>query len=188
MPVILYDVKSRGAEAYLALAREVWRARRRRPHESRRTMQPRSTNHETTRALVASSCEFRLESWRHMEKRPALGKGLSALIPDAPEPRTSPRRSRHRSPRAERLSAARARRRRAARRARALDQVERRHPADRRPQGRRPVSDHRRRAPLARRAARRPAARAGRRARRRSRARSNRSSRWRSSRTSSAKT
>src|SRR3954463_16536716 len=24
----------------------------------------------------------------HMEKRPALGKGLSALIPDAPEPRT----------------------------------------------------------------------------------------------------
>src|SRR5712692_2378840 len=25
-----------------------------------------------------------------MEKRPALGKGLSALIPDAPEPRTSP--------------------------------------------------------------------------------------------------
>src|SRR5207344_1919984 len=25
-----------------------------------------------------------------MEKRPALGKGLSALIPDAPEPRISP--------------------------------------------------------------------------------------------------
>src|SRR5262249_61572164 len=25
-----------------------------------------------------------------MEKRPALGKGLSALIPDAPEPRSSP--------------------------------------------------------------------------------------------------
>ena len=25
----------------------------------------------------------------HMEKRPALGKGLSALIPDAPEPRAS---------------------------------------------------------------------------------------------------
>jgi len=25
-----------------------------------------------------------------MEKRPALGKGLSALIPDAPEPRTAP--------------------------------------------------------------------------------------------------
>ena len=33
-------------------------------------------------------------------KRPALGKGLSALIPDAPEPpRRSPTRSRHRSPR-----------------------------------------------------------------------------------------
>jgi len=25
-----------------------------------------------------------------MEKQPALGKGLSALIPDAPEPRISP--------------------------------------------------------------------------------------------------
>jgi hypothetical protein len=25
-----------------------------------------------------------------MDKRPALGKGLSALIPDAPEPRVAP--------------------------------------------------------------------------------------------------
>ena len=39
-----------------------------------------------------------------MEKRPALGKGLSALIPDAPEPRTVAARSRHRSPLAERAS------------------------------------------------------------------------------------
>ena len=88
-----------------------------------------------------------------MEKRPALGKGLSALIPDAPEPRAAPARGRHRSPVAERLSAARAGRRRAARGARAVDHVERRHPADRRPQGRRSLSDHRGRAPLARRAA-----------------------------------
>ena len=38
MPAILYDVKSRGAEAYLALAREVLaRARRHRPN---RTQEP----------------------------------------------------------------------------------------------------------------------------------------------------
>ena len=37
-------------------------------------------------------------------KRPALGKGLSALIPDAPERARDGLRSRHRSPRAERLS------------------------------------------------------------------------------------
>ena len=57
-----------------------------------------------------------------MEKRPALGKGLSALIPDAPEPHARADRSRHRSPDAQRLSAARADRRRAARRAGAIDQ------------------------------------------------------------------
>ena len=105
---------------------------------------------------------------RHMEKRPALGKGLSALIPDAPEPRVpspvevdidrlSPNDF---QPRGHMDDAA-------ARGAGAIDQVERRHPADRRPQGRRPLSDHRRRAPLARGQARRPAARAGRRPRRR---------------------
>ena len=44
-----------------------------------------------------------------MEKRPALGKGLSALIPDAPEPRAGATRGRHRSPLAQRVSAARAR-------------------------------------------------------------------------------
>ena len=44
-----------------------------------------------------------------IERRPALGKGLSALIPDAPEPpRSGADRSRHRSARAERAAAARA--------------------------------------------------------------------------------
>ena len=106
-----------------------------------------------------------------MEKRPALGKGLSALIPDAPEPaRSSPVDAdidrlapNDFQPRAQR-------RRCAAAGAGAVDQGERHHSADRRAQGRRSVSDHRRRAPLARRQARRPAARAGRRARRRARA------------------
>ena len=50
-----------------------------------------------------------------MEKRPALGKGLSALIPDAPEPpRSSPIEADIDRLVAERLPAARSRRRRAA--------------------------------------------------------------------------
>ena len=57
MPAILYDVKSRGAEAYLALAREVL-ARDAPPHRPARS---------STMA----------------DKRPALGRGLTALIPDA---------------------------------------------------------------------------------------------------------
>ena len=39
MPVILYDVKSRGAEAYLALAREVL------ARDARRRAPPRSNQH-----------------------------------------------------------------------------------------------------------------------------------------------
>ena len=74
-----------------------------------------------------------------VEKRPALGKGSSALIPDAPR-RTSPRaRSRSTS-----ISSARiefqprdARGRRAARGAGAVDPRQRHHPADRRPPRRR---------------------------------------------------
>ena len=69
-----------------------------------------------------------------MEKRPALGKGLSALIPDAPEPpRASPVEVDIDRLDAERLPAARPRRRRAARGAGAVDQRQRHHPADRRP-------------------------------------------------------
>ena len=74
--------------------------------------------------VSASLREFCVECGSTMEKRPALGKGLSALIPDAA--RAAARvagRSRHRSPRAERLSAARARRRCAARGAGAVDQA-----------------------------------------------------------------
>ena len=67
MPVIVYDAKSRGAEAYDALAREDARAL------ASAERSDRSSDSRTT-----------------MEKRPALGKGLSALIPDAPAPRSSP--------------------------------------------------------------------------------------------------
>ena len=55
MPAILYDVKSRGAEAYLALAREV-------------LARDRSTADPPRSSSMA-------------DKRPALGRGLSALIP-----------------------------------------------------------------------------------------------------------
>ena len=90
-PVILYDVKSRGAEAYLALARE---------------MLARSSGASPRRDVAAASAvvervpfssatdrrrahhEFHSLRCRGttMEKRNALGKGLSALIPDAPLP------------------------------------------------------------------------------------------------------
>ena len=84
-----------------------------------------------------------------MEKRPALGKGLSALIPDAPEPRVGPL-----EVDVDRLMPnalqPRAHGRYAARGACAFDQGNgsfNHH----RPQGGRSVSDHRGRAPLARR-------------------------------------
>ena len=57
MPALVYDGKSRGAEAYVALARE-FLARGRTPVQTRK--------HNMA------------------EKRPALGRGLSALIPDMP--------------------------------------------------------------------------------------------------------
>ena len=62
LPAILYDVKSRGSEAYLALAQRAPRAR-----VGRR----RARQHGATTMV---------------EKRPALGRGLSALIPDTPAP------------------------------------------------------------------------------------------------------
>ena len=74
MPVILYDVKSRGAEAYLALAREMLARNGRAPHDL--------VCHELKATMV--------------EKRHALGRGLDALISDALEGRAAPpaRRSR----------------------------------------------------------------------------------------------
>ena len=57
MPVILYDVKSRGAEAYLALAREVLERRRR----------PRRDDHAESRAQsvsCGSACSRR--TWRRL--------------------------------------------------------------------------------------------------------------------------
>ena len=70
------------------------------------------------------------------EKRPALGRGLSALIPDTPAPvavrRRSLARDRHRSAAPEQVPAAHAHRRRPHRGAVALDPRQRHHPADRR--------------------------------------------------------
>ena len=71
-----------------------------------------------------------------MDKRPALGKGLSALIPDTPTPTATgaPRRgARHRPAVAQRLPATPADRRRAPGGTGRLDQGQRRHPAHRRP-------------------------------------------------------
>ena len=72
MPAVLYDVKSRGAEAYLALAREFL---------ARETAPPSHPQRSNTMA----------------EKRPALGRGLTALIPDAPPARPHRRRPSARS-------------------------------------------------------------------------------------------
>ena len=113
VPAILYDVKSRGATAYVALAREfLARAPSGRP--------------PATRSLTM------------VEKRPALGRGLSALIPDAPAGaavRPAAARGRHRPPDAESFPAADDDGRWADRGAGAIDPVERHHPADRRAQG-----------------------------------------------------
>ena len=68
LPAILYDAKSRGAAAYTALAQEMLGA--------------------TSRLNVADAGT---RSPPMIDKRPALGKGLSALIPDVPDaPRTGP--------------------------------------------------------------------------------------------------
>ena len=105
----------------------------------------------------------------HMEKRPALGKGLSALIPGrAARPRAR-RRSKSTSIASRRTTSSRARQsttrgcEELAQSIRANGIIQ---PIVVR-QGRRSISDHRRRTPLARRQARRPAPRAGRRPRRR---------------------
>ena len=127
-----------------------------------------------------------------MAKRPALGKGLSALIPDAADALAAPRASldvdidllepNDYQPRGamddERLEEL----------AHSI-KCERRDSADHRRAAleSRPLSDHRRRAALARRAARRPAQSAGRRQGRRRRRDRSAGSRWRSSRTSSAR-
>src|SRR6185503_11139977 len=57
LPAVTYDTRSRGAEAYFAFAKEVLQ------------------RNEPALAEQANR--------KNMEKRPALGKGLSALIPDA---------------------------------------------------------------------------------------------------------
>ena len=50
-----------------------------------------ATVKDLTEAAIASGlCEFCVVRGEFMDKRPALGKGLSALIPDALEPRTTP--------------------------------------------------------------------------------------------------
>ena len=66
-----------------------------------------------------------------LERRPALGKGLSALIPDVPEPREGGTdRSRHRSAGAESTATASEHGRRQAGGAGRVDQIERHHSAD----------------------------------------------------------
>src|SRR4029078_5580192 len=63
LPAILYDVKSRGSEAYLALAREL-----------------------LAREASAPGAAAPTGEGHMADKRPALGRGLSALIPDSPPP------------------------------------------------------------------------------------------------------
>ena len=99
VPVILYDARSRGAEAYVTFAHEFAGRRRRRRRPSLRA----------DRSMSRRS---------HMaDKRPALGRGLSALIPSRRRRRPirqrrarprGPTRARHRSADAQSAPAARA--------------------------------------------------------------------------------
>ena len=103
-----------------------------------------------------------------IERRPALGKGLSALIPDAPEPPRAWRRWRSTSICWRRTISSRACRwTTPAAGAGRIDQGQRHHSADPGAPHRHHLSHHRRRAPLARGAACRPARGPGRRPRRR---------------------
>ena len=72
LPAVTYDARSRGAEAYFAFAKEVLERN-----------EPRSRD-----GLSDANSDRKA-----MEKRPALGKGLSALIPDAADALTTPRAS-----------------------------------------------------------------------------------------------
>ena len=144
VPGVVYDARSRGAEAYLALAHEVIDA----------PLRPdRRLTHRRPR----------------MEKRPALGKGLSALIPDAPV--AAARRASPVELDVDQLEPSEFQPRLHIDDARldepgGVDPRQRRHPAGRGAAHRhRSLPDHRRRAPLARRAARRADPRAGGRAR-----------------------
>ena len=153
MPVILYDAKSRGAEAYLALAREV--LERSAANGRMTTTHQRTKTRRTRRADIfsANSASSGVEGDDYGKTPRARQRSQRAHPRRA---RTAARRTdrgRYRSPRAERLPAARApSTMRACAELARVDQGERHHPADRRPQGRRSLSDHRRRAPLARRA------------------------------------
>ena len=77
LPAVTYDARSRGAEAYFAFAREVLERTSRRSH----SQASRPTGEQANRQTGI------------MEKRPALGKGLSALIPDAADALTAPPRA-----------------------------------------------------------------------------------------------
>ena len=136
-PVVLYDAKSRGAEAYLALAREVLattaRSRSCKVRSDVATAmiaQARTDDGETTSA--------RQRPERADSRRAAAGRSHR------------PGRDRRRSPRAERLPAAHDDGHGATRRAGRVDPRQRRDSADRRSQDRRRLSHHRRRTPLAR--------------------------------------
>ena len=115
LPAILYDVKSRGAEAYLALAREV-----------------------LARDGAAHRRRYGATPW--LKNVPRSDAACRALIPDtlpqAPPAADRGARRRHRPAAAEPVSAAHDDGRRADRGARAIHPRQRHHPADRRPQGR----------------------------------------------------
>ena len=73
VPVILYDARSRGADAYVGLAKRIPRPRARRRRRAQGLQDARRKGHRTM-----------------AEKRPALGRGLSALIPRRPAHRRRP--------------------------------------------------------------------------------------------------
>ena len=166
LPAVTYD-------AQVARSRGVPRARARsaRKRTSMRPARDRST---------------------HGDRRPALGKGLSALIPDAPETsrHAARRRSRSTSICSSRTTISRARTSMTSIstswRSRSKPTASSSRSSSRRTR-RTAVSDHRRRAALARGATRRPAQGAGRHEGYRPATTSSGGSRWRSSRTSSAR-
>ena len=179
-PVLVYDLKCVGSEAYLRLATEIiqrekeLRAALPRPTARRRWQHP-----DAARSGAAMTRAQERRPWPD-DGRSRLGRGLAALIGDVGAEADRDRARAQPAPRADRISQAQSAQpapqllRRRARRAGRLDPRARHHPADRGAAGarqRRSLRDHRRRAALARGAARRPARGADRRARGRATAR-----------------
>ena len=137
-PVLVYDLKCVGSEAYLRLATEIIQREKELLARRRACGRRRCSISADAAACVMTVRRSEAREKRHgrMSSRSRLGRGLAALIGDVGDEAASTERARSAAPRADRIpetqsaqSAPQFRRRRA-RRAGGLDPRARHHPAD----------------------------------------------------------